>query len=209
MGAGVVFFDLDGTLLPRTSTGSLLAERFGYGHLIEELNSAYSAGQVSNHEVAHLSAPWFAGRSLVEVDSVLSGAPWIDGIDEVTARLREASVIPVLATVAWEFSARLVAERFGFAAWCGTLMLETEGSLDGMLARPCEASDKARFVAQFCSYAGVPLHDAVAVGDSRSDLPTFNVVGRSIALNADDDARHAATKAVDTADLSELLPLLS
>jgi phosphoserine phosphatase len=47
-----------------------------------------------------------------------------------------------------------------------------------------------------------------AVGDSRSDVPLFERVGMSIALNATPDARAAATHALDTEDLRDVLALL-
>jgi phosphoserine phosphatase len=45
-------------------------------------------------------------------------------------------------------------------------------------------------------------------GNSRSDLPAFRRAGFSVALNADDAARAAATITVDTDDLRDVLSLL-
>lgn len=82
------------------------------------------------------------------------------------------------------------------------------GKLDGKVSRNFDANDKAAFVEEVCERHGVPVSAAAAVGDSRSDLPMFARVGFSIALNADSSARAAATTAIDSDDLRDVLPLL-
>lgn len=42
------------------------------------------------------------------------------------------------------------------------------------------------------------MDQVVAIGDSRSDLPLFEAVGFSVALNGTRDARAAASTAVDS-----------
>jgi phosphoserine phosphatase len=87
-------------------------------------------------------------------------------------------------------------------------MAVADGVLSGVVERHFDADDKAAWVERICADRGVPLSHAVAVGDSRSDLPTFARAGYSIALNADAAARAAATVSVDADDLRDLLPLL-
>jgi phosphoserine phosphatase len=83
-----------------------------------------------------------------------------------------------------------------------------DGRLAGVVSRYCEAGDKASFVEEVCARRGVGVLDAAAVGDSRSDVPMFERVGFSVALNGDDTARAAATAALETDDLRDVLPLL-
>lgn len=203
----VVFFDLDGTLLRGIST-ALLADWVGKHGALDELERDYRDGLISNAVVAETSAPWFEGLSLEDVARVLDGAAWIDGIADVVAELRSGGVYVAVATVSWSFSAEIVARRYGFDAWCGTEMAVVGGRAAGTVTRHCDADEKAAFAAKLCADRGVALSAAAAVGDSRSDLPMFAQLGYSIALNADDAARAAATTAIDTDDLRDLLPLL-
>jgi phosphoserine phosphatase len=113
-----------------------------------------------------------------------------------------------IATVTASWAAEWAARRFGFAAWSGTEMAVEDGRLSGVVAKHFDAGDKAAWVAAVCERRGIALEQAVAVGDSRSDLPTFDLVGKSIALNADQAAREAADVTIDTDDLRDLLPLL-
>jgi phosphoserine phosphatase len=204
----VVFFDLDGTLLRGTSVSLITAEWLGRRGALDELERRYRDGAISNTAVADTSAAWFEGRSTVEVAEVLEPGPWIGGIADTVGALRTAGAHVALATVTWRFAAEAVAARFGFDECCGTEMAVADGRLRGTVSRHCEAEDKAAFVEAVCERRGLSPDEGAAVGDSRSDLPVFERVGFSVALNADATARAAATTALDTDDLRDVLPLL-
>jgi phosphoserine phosphatase len=205
----VVVFDLDGTLLRRTTVSLLLAEHLGHAETIHELERAFSAGEISNRSIADASAACYAGRATSEIRSVLAAASWIDGIDDTVRTLAQAGSHVLLATITWRFAAELLQERHGFAAVSGTELQVTDGVVGGNVSRYFDEHDKLRFVEEWCAERSISLGDVAAVGDSRSDLPLFGRAGRSVALNATPDARRAATCAIDTEDLREVLPLLT
>jgi phosphoserine phosphatase len=186
----------------------LTAERLGRRGELDELERRYAEGAISNAVIAEQSAPWFAGRSPAEVECWLADGPWIEGIGETVDALHAAGAHVVLATVTLRFAAEVAADRFGFDDCCGTELAVADGRFTGTVSRHCAAGDKADFAGEVCARRGVPLSRAAAVGDSRSDLPMFERVGFSIALNADPAARAAATTALDTGDLRDVLPLL-
>jgi phosphoserine phosphatase len=204
----VVFFDLDGTLLRGTTVSMLTAAWLGKRGALDELERSYAAGAISNAAVADASAPWFEGHAVAEVTRALDPGPWIDGIGETVADLHAAGVHVALATVTWRAAAQSVAARFGFDECCGTEMATSDGRLLGSVSRHFDAEDKAAFAEEVCVRRGVSPSQAAAVGDSRSDLPIFERVGFSIALNADGPARAAATTTLDSDDLRDVLPLL-
>ena len=204
----MVAFDLDGTLLQHSTVSLLLARWTGRSEELEELERRFAAHEISNSVVASDSAAWLAGRRREDAWAELEGASWIAGIPETLAALREAGCELLLATITWRFAAEMLAERHGFAACCGTEMDSPGGVLSGRVARHFDEHDKARFVRDWCSERSIPLSEVAAVGDSRSDVPLFALVGRSIALNATADARAAASVALDSDDLRDVLPLL-
>lgn len=204
----LVFFDLDGTLLRNTSASRLIADSLGYGRAFADFEESYRVGRIANADVARVSACHVIGRTVAEMAEILDGGDWIAGIEDVITALHERGIVSVLATVSWDFVAEIVAARYGFAAWCGTPMKRQGEKLTGQLGRPLESHDKAVFVTEVCSQRGVTLERAAAVGDSRSDVPTFRRVGLSIALNADHQARAVASVSCDTNDLRDLLCLL-
>jgi phosphoserine phosphatase len=204
----VVVFDLDGTLLAGTSVSLLLAEWLGKREAIDELEHAFRAGDISNAVVADTQAAWFASRSVAEVWEVLAEGPWIGGMGETLETLRDGGVHILLATITWSFAAEFLGERHGFAAVSGTEMQLIDGVLSGSVSRYFDEYDKLAFVGEWCESHGYSMDEVVAVGDSRSDIPLFAAVGRSIALNATPDARAAATDRLDSANLGDVLALL-
>ncbi|HEV3094938.1 MAG TPA: HAD family phosphatase [Solirubrobacteraceae bacterium] len=204
----VVVFDLDGTLLRGTTVSLLLAQWLGQAEEMAELERAFHAHEISNSVVADRSARWLAGQSTADAWAVLATSTWIDGMAETLRALSAAGASLLLGTVTLRFVAEMLRERYGFAAASGTEMQVTDGVLSGTVTRYFDEFDKARFVEEWCTSNGYLMSQVAAVGDSRSDVPLFERVGISIALNATPDARAAATHALDTDDLRDALPLL-
>ncbi len=201
-----VAFDLDGTLVPGTSTCEYLGERMGHGAQMKRLEDAYHAGTITNAEVAEWDGPYFAGRTRAEVYRLLADAPVIGGIRETVAALKAAGIQVVIATIAWKFVAEYYVETYGFAAGSGCEMgEEPPGILTGKMTRYFEAADKVTFVRDFCEEHGIGLHEVAAVGDSRSDIPLFKAVGLPIAFNAWPEAVAAAAIQVKSDDLRDIL----
>ena len=158
--------------------------------------------------MADISAAWFAARTVRDVEDALASGPWIAGISETLRVLASAGIEVLLATITWRFAAEVLAEWFGFREVSGTEMRIVEGTLTGQVTRYFDAEDKLRFVEDWCAERAIPMTEVAAVGDSRSDLPLFAHAGFSIALNATDAARAAATTALDGDDLRDVLLLL-
>jgi phosphoserine phosphatase len=204
----VVVFDLDGTLLRGTTVSLLLAQWLGREGEITELERAFHAHEISNSVVADTSAGWLAGKSVTEAWRVLEDGSWIDGMAETFQALAGAQVNLLLGTITWSFAAEMLRERYGFAAASGTEMRVVDGVLSGTVSRYFDEHDKARFVEDWCAQHGYSMSQVAAIGDSRSDVPLFDRVGLSIALNATPDARAVATHVLDTENLRDVLALL-
>ena len=184
-------FDLDGTLVTGTTISQFFADRLGHGEELAVLERRYAAGGLSNAAVA------------------LADIPCIRGIEETVSALSARGIPALLCTVTWRFAAEVLRERYGFAAVCGTELREEPGGvLSGRVSRYFDEHDKRRFVEEYCARAGIALERCFAVGDSRSDIPLFGAVGFSIAVNATSDARAAASVALESDDLTDILALL-
>jgi phosphoserine phosphatase len=205
----VVVFDLDGTLLRRTTVSLLLAEYLGHTETFDELERSFAAGEISNRAIADASVRCYAGRTTSEIRSVLAAASWIDGIDETVRTLAETGTHVLLATITWRLAAELLQERHGFTSVSGTELQITNGVVGDVVSRYFDEHDKLRFVEGWCAERSISLADVAAVGDYRSDIPLFRRVGRAVALNATPEAQRVATHVIDTEHLREVLPLLT
>ncbi|WP_328812463.1 HAD family hydrolase [Rhodococcus sp. NBC_00297] len=205
---GIAFFDIDGTLVPSMSSGSFLAARLGHQQALDDAELRYAAGELTNQEVSVIDAEGWRGVSVESVDQWLEALPLINGIDDVTAWCRSHRIEPVLASLAWQPVSSSIARRFGFTANGGPRVGVSGSSFDGTVAEHFDEYDKRDRAVDLAGERGVPLRHCCAIGDSRSDIPLFEVVPTSLALNAGDAAREAATTAIVTEDLIDVLPWL-
>ncbi|MFF7679825.1 HAD family hydrolase [Actinacidiphila glaucinigra] len=206
--AGVVFFDVDGTLVPGTSSSLHLAGFLGHRDELARAEDAYAAGELDNRQVSELDAAGWAGVSEERVSGWLDGLPLVAGIAEI-AWCRRNGLAPVLATLAWSPVGGHLAGRFGFHAFGGPRLETAGGRFTGRVARHFDEYDKRDVALTQARELGLAPARCGAVGDSRSDLPLFASVGLSVAFNASAGARAAATVTVDDADLRSVLPALA
>jgi len=207
--AGAVFFDVDGTLVPGTSSSAFLAGFLGHRDELSEAEDAYARGAMDNRQVSELDAAAWAGVPEGRVAGWLDGLPLVTGITETVAWCRRNGLAPVLATLAWSPVGGHLSERFGFDAFSGPRLETSGGRFTGRVARHFDEYGKRDFALAHARGLALAPGACGAVGDSRSDLPLFASVGLSVAFNASADARAAATVAVDGEDLRDVLPALS
>ena len=97
-----------------------------------------------------------------------------EGVEQLASR----GVDALLCTVTWSFAAQCVADRFGFSAVSGTVMhVDGDGILAGRVAQYFEPEDKVAFLRDYCESRDLSMHQVVAIGDGRSDLPMFDCGG--------------------------------
>jgi phosphoserine phosphatase len=206
---GAVFFDVDGTLVPGTSSSTFLAGLLGHREKVAKAEDAYAAGVLDNRQVSELDAAGWAGVSQKQVLGWLDGLPLVPGIAETVAWCRKNGLVPVLATLAWSPVGSYLADRFGFHSFSGPRLETADGRFTGRVARHFDEYDKRDFALTHARNLGLDSRACGAVGDSRSDLPLFASIGLSVAFNASEAARAVATATVDDDDLRGVLPVLS
>ncbi|MFE0422755.1 HAD family hydrolase [Streptomyces sp. NPDC058953] len=206
---GSVFFDVDGTLVPGTSSSAFLAGFLGHRDELTRAEDAYASGELDNRQVSELDAKGWAGASETQVRDWLTGLPLVSGIKETVDWCRRHGLVPVLATLAWSPVGGYLMDRFGFHAFSGPRPETIDGRFTGRVAHHFDEYDKRDFALARARELGLSPASCAAVGDSRSDLPLFASVSLSVAFNASAGARAAASVAVDGDDLREVIPALS
>jgi hypothetical protein len=69
-----VFFDVDETLVPGTSSGQHLAGLLGHAAVVREAEAAYAAGTLTNREVSVLDAATAHGLAAPAAAAILTTA---------------------------------------------------------------------------------------------------------------------------------------
>jgi len=205
---GMVFFDIDGTLVPSMSSSSLLAARLGHQRELDHAERRYAAGEMTNEEVSVIDARGWWGVSTRIVDQWLDDLPLIAGVKAVVSWCRRHRIEPVLASLAWQPVSNSIARRYGFTANGGPRVGVSGCAYDGTVAEHFNEYDKRDRALALAAERGVSAQRCCAIGDSRSDIPLFDVLPTSLALNAGAAARAAATAAIATQDLTEVVPWL-
>lgn len=205
---GIVFFDIDGTLVPSMSSSGFLAKRLGHAPALDAAEQRYAECELTNEEVSVIDAEGWRGTPTSTVAAWLEELPLIAGIDAVVAWCTEHDVEPVLASLAWQPVAEAIAKRHGLTANGGPRVQVVGTDYDGTVAEHFDEYDKRDRALQLAAERGVSIDQCCAIGDSRSDLPLFDALPASLALNASGAARAAASAAIDTDDLRDVIPWL-
>lgn len=204
-----MFFDVDGTLVPRTSSGQHLAELLGHADVVREAEAGYAAGTLTNEQVCVLDASGWAARTPAEIRGLLESLPLVDGIAETVDWCRRHRLTPILATLAWDAVGGYLSDRFGFDRYCGPRLEVVDGRYSGNVAAYFNEAGKRDFALTAAAEIGVAPRHCAAIGDSRSDLPLFAEVGMAVSFNGTAAARAAAQASVDGSDLRDVIPVLA
>jgi phosphoserine phosphatase len=192
-------FDMDGTLLHGTTAPTLLAAALGQPDALDALEERFSFGTATAvqfaremHEMWGVVAPEVAQQAF-------AAAPLLANVREVLADIRRRDERACLITMSPDYFAEQFLD-FGFdAVFASRFPRSTDDPLDesGILT----PEDKPRLAAQFCAEHGLSLKDAIAYGDSMSDVFLFEEVGVRVAVNADHHLAGRSDIAVEGTDL--------
>lgn len=204
---GVVFFDVDGTLVPRTTSSEYLSGFLGHASEVSAAERAYEAGSIDSRAWSVIDARGWALRTPAQVRQFLDGMPLVQGIPEVVDWCRAQDLLPVLATLAWEPVGNYLCDRFGFAESCGPYLSQADGRYTGEVASHFDEYDKRDYALTLATRRGARLERCAAIGDSRSDVPLFERVGFPVAFNASPALQALASACLAGGDL-RVVPVL-
>jgi phosphoserine phosphatase len=194
-------FDMDGTLLRGTTASLQIARHLGCTEELAGLEARFAAGEIGTRAFA--SAIHGLWRSLTGpvVAAVFGACPWLDGIPEVCADIRERGERSVVITMSPDFFARHLLE-LGFDDVVASRFpaLPFREPLDP--ARILTPDDKVRIVDELRAGHGVVPSRCVAYGDSMSDAPLFRRLTKTVAVNADHHLAELAAVSYRGGDLA-------
>lgn len=202
-------FDLDGTLVRNTTTGQHLAGKIGHVDAMREIERKYAEGTATNADVAALDGRYYAGLTKLDISKKLDDIPVIKDIQETVDWFALNGIPSVICTLAWKFVGEFFVDRYGFIASSGpTLKIDNHGFFTGEVESDFTEYDKPLFVNSLCQSLGIDMSEVFHIGDSRSDIPLFEVAGFSIALNANQQAKEKARITLNTESLFDVIHVI-
>jgi phosphoserine phosphatase len=184
-------FDMDGTLLLRTTAGLEIARRLDCLPRLLELEHRFAAGTLDTRGFSAEIARLWQALTAELVAEVFDGCPWIGGLPEVLADIAERGEHSLVITMSPDFFAERL-RGFGFAEVAASrfppLPLRELPDPAGILT----PADKVRIVVAALARLGLTGRQCLAYGDSASDLPLFAHLPHTVAVNASPDLEELA-----------------
>jgi phosphoserine phosphatase len=189
-------FDMDGTLLAGSACLDI-SRHVGRIEDVDAIEARWSVGKVGHVEFYDLCLPLWEGLTEQDVDHVFETARWLDGVAEVFADIASRGERSAVITLSPQF----FAERL--LAWG----LHTAHGARVYAGRPPDPAavftpaSKVALARELIARYELDESDCVAYGDSASDLPLFELLEHTVAVNGTDSIRAVAAASYDGSDL--------
>jgi phosphoserine phosphatase len=204
----LVVMDVDSTLVSGEAI-DLLAARAGCAAKVAEITAAAMRGELDFAAALRERVALLAGLDASVIDEVRAKLGLAPGARTLIRTLRRLGYkCGIVSGGFTQFTDPLAADLgLDFAA-ANTLEI-ADGKLTGQVTGAIiDRPGKAAALRDFAAQAGVPVSQAVAVGDGANDLDMIAAAGLGIAFNAKPAVRDAADASVSVPHLDAILHLL-
>lgn len=207
--AGAAFFDLDRTLISRSSSLSLAPAFYARGilsrrdrvkaGLAQLVFIRYGAGTSRVGQTAETAMVFLEGmpvetfREIIgdAVDSAFRPYVFADAL-ALVRRHREGGERSFVVSAALQEVVDALVPELGFDGGLGSTAEVVDGTYTGRLVRRLDGPAKAEAVTALALDEGIDLGESSAYSDSASDVPFLEVVGHPVAVNPDRRLRRVA-----------------
>jgi phosphoserine phosphatase len=192
-------FDMDGTLLIRTTACIEIAKVSGTLDQLHTLEQKFASGEIDAFCFAqNIGTLWGMVDEQV-VRTAFAATPKLSNIKAVTDLIRRGGGKSCLITMSPDFYANLFYE-YGFD-FIGASQFPRSSHEDVRRENILNPTDKARLVQGWCKRLGFELHRCVAFGDSMSDYLLFSELQHTVSINGDSTLRGLARYHYEGSDL--------
>jgi HAD superfamily hydrolase (TIGR01490 family) len=207
--AGAAFFDLDRTLISRSSSLSLAPAFYARGllprrdrlkaGLAQLVFIRYGAGTSRVGQTAESGMALLQGLTVETMREIVAGAvdsafkPYVYAEAlTLVERHRERGERSLIVSAALQEVVDALASELGLDAGLGSTAEVEDGVYTGRLLQRLDGPAKAKAVTALAEQDGIDLSASTAYSDSVSDVPFLEVVGRPVAVNPDRALRRVA-----------------
>lgn len=209
--AGAAFFDLDRTLISRSSSLSLAPafhergllprrDRLKAG-LAQLVFVRYGAGTSRVGQTAESAMAFLKGVRVETMRQIVAEAvdsayrPYVyAGALDLLARHRERGERSLIVSAALQEVVDALVAELGFDGGLGSTAEVADGVYTGRLLRRLDGRAKAEAIAGLAAAEGIDLRESTAYSDSASDVPFLEAVGYPVAVNPDRRLRRIAAE---------------
>jgi HAD superfamily hydrolase (TIGR01490 family) len=208
---GAAFFDLDRTLISRSSSLSLapVFHRRGLLRRRDRMKAAlaqaifvrYGAGTSRVGQTAQTAMAFLEGMPVTEmreivaesVESTFKPYVYADALDLVVSH-RERGERSYIVSAALQEIVEALVDELGLDGGIGSEAEVEDGRYTGRLTRRLDGAAKAEALGRLASSEGIDLRASTAYSDSASDVPFLEAVGHPVVVNPDRRLRVVAAE---------------
>ena len=203
----LINFDMDGTLIYKTTAHLFYASILGCRKEMEQLEAKFSQNEISYSVFANELFVLFKELNLDIIDSNFLKMPKISRISETIEQLRRQGFLISIITSSGVHFANSFLKEYELDYSAGSIHKINNGYI-GESEYLCTSEEKVIKLKKFASSRGISMKECISVGDSFTDVGLFINVGMSIALNAKTEIEPLATKSLTTNDLTEIISFI-
>ena len=204
----LIVMDVDSTLI-QDEVIDLLAERAGCADEVAKVTAAAMRGELDFTASLRERVSLLAGLPGGVLEEVRAGLRLTAGARTLTGTLRGLGFKSGIVSGGFIQVIGPLAAELGIDYVAANELEISAGKLTGRLAGPViDRAGKADALRRFAAEAGVPLSQAVAVGDGANDLDMIAAAGLGVAFNAKPVVRDAADTSLSVPYLDAILYLL-
>ncbi|WP_043359378.1 phosphoserine phosphatase SerB [Belnapia sp. F-4-1] len=197
--------DMDSTIVT-SETLDELAAYAGLKDRIAAITRRSMNGELDFREALAERVGLLAGLDAAALEETWKATEITPGAQALVATMRAHGAHCAIVSGGFTFFTGRVAERLGFHAHYSNTLGVADGKLTGLVEEPILDRDaKLATLKRLSAEHGLPLSDALTVGDGANDLAMLQAAGLGIAFRAKPVVAAAAQARVDHADLRALL----
>ncbi|MBL1421944.1 MAG: HAD family phosphatase [Alphaproteobacteria bacterium] len=204
----LISFDFDLTLTKHKSAMVHFSHAHGVVDQVKQLEHEFIAGRITTHQFADASAAFFKNLSHDDIATKMADLVLIDDCLEVIEQIKSLGIQVIICSVGYRALIKPIAQKLNIEVFSGVDLAEQNQIYNGDLTGYFSEYNKITFVQRYALENNIELEQVMAVGDSATDVPLFNVVGKAVAFNANELAQKHAHHIVDGQSLKCLLPFI-